>query len=71
VKNERDVWGITKPRQRSLCRSIDLQGKHKWGMEVLDDQQFTAKIRDGYWVAIFVITLPTLFSPQFIWKDKE
>jgi hypothetical protein len=40
-------------------------------MEVLDDQQFTAKIRDGYWVAIFVITLPTLFSPQFIWKDKE
>ena len=25
----------------------------------------------SYWVAIFVITLLTLFSPQFIWKDGE
>jgi hypothetical protein len=50
-----------------LC--IDLQGKYKWGMEVLDDQQFTAKIRDE--LLGCNICGNTSFSPQLIRKDKE
>ena len=31
----------------------------------------TAKIEMSYWVALFVTTLLTLFSPQFIRKGEE
>jgi hypothetical protein len=43
-----------------------LQGKHKWATEVLDDQQFTAKIRDkllGYNICdnTFKVILTTIY----------
>jgi hypothetical protein len=40
-----------------------------WRFRMTSNSQQKSEM--SYWVAIFVIALLTLFSPQFIWKDEE